>query len=195
MASASVSDWNPSLRGLLSRYRQNSGPDGCIHSRRFWRKWRRGTNSISLAGSLYCLDQCLERAILKQLRRLPVATSHPTNHRIPLGLVLLSKKQITPEQLRTALDAQRSAGRGRIGEWLQELGFVNERQVTASFGAPVVMPNLSRRPLTFGIAKRPPNSCHAYGTLCDDASGIHSSQCNHSCGVRRRHRLYGPLRD
>jgi hypothetical protein len=143
MASARVSGWNPTWRGLLSRYRQNSGPDGCIHSGPFWRKWRRGSNSISLAGSLYCLDECLERAILKQLRRLPVATSHPTNHRIPLGLVLLSKKQITPEQLRTALDAQRSAGRGRIGEWLQELGFVNERQVTAALARQWSCPILS----------------------------------------------------
>jgi hypothetical protein len=143
MANADVSRWNPTWRGLLSRYRQNSGPAGCIHSRRFWRKWRRGSNSIWLAGSLYCLDECLEKAIRKQLRRWRAATSHPTNHRIPLGLALLSKNQITPDQLRTALDAQRSSGRGRIGEWLQELGFVNERQVTAALARQWSCPILS----------------------------------------------------
>ena len=36
------------------------------------------------------------------------------------------------EQLRAALRAQRSAGRGRIGEWLRTLGFVSEQQVTAA---------------------------------------------------------------
>ncbi len=143
MASTSVPAWNPTLRGLLSRYREDSGPDGCIHSRRFWRKWRRGSSSIWLAGSRYCLDDCLEGAIRKLLRRLPAPAIHPKNHRIPLGLVLLSRNQVTPEQLRAALDAQHSSGRGRVGEWLQEFGFVNERQVTAALARQWSCPILS----------------------------------------------------
>jgi hypothetical protein len=74
---------------------------------------------------------------------LPAPALHPKNHRIPLGLVLLSRNQVTPEQLRAALDAQHSAGRGRVGEWLQEFGFVNERQVTAALARQWSCPILS----------------------------------------------------
>jgi hypothetical protein len=53
-------------------------------------------------------------------------------HRVPLGLVLLSRQQLTAEQLSAALAAQREAGCGRIGDWLRELGFASEMQVTAA---------------------------------------------------------------
>ena len=86
-----------------------------------------------MGGSWYCLEGCLERALGDAIRRPPSGfkrTGGP--HRIPLGLQLLSRDQLTAEQLRAALAAQRAAGRGRIGEWLQALGFVTERQVTAA---------------------------------------------------------------
>jgi hypothetical protein len=47
-------------------------------------------------------------------------------------LILLSRQQLTAEQLRAALAAQRSAGSGKIGEWLQRLGFAGEPQITAA---------------------------------------------------------------
>ncbi len=53
-------------------------------------------------------------------------------HRIPLGLLLLSRQHLTVEQLQAALETQRRSGRGKIGEWLQALGFVDEQQVTAA---------------------------------------------------------------
>jgi hypothetical protein len=46
--------------------------------------------------------------------------------------MLLSRQQLTVEQLRTALEAQHAAGCGKIGEWMQRLGFVTEQQVTAA---------------------------------------------------------------
>jgi hypothetical protein len=85
-----------------------------------------------LLGSRYCLESCLERALVEQLGKpaseVPRA---PAPHRIPLGLLLLSRQQLTADQLRAALEAQRDAGRGRIGEWLQALGFASEEQVIA----------------------------------------------------------------
>ena len=39
-------------------------------------------------------------------------------HRIPLGLVMLEQGWITPGQLRSALEAQKTAGTGRLGHWL-----------------------------------------------------------------------------
>ncbi len=56
------------------------------------------------------------------------------NHRIPLGLLLLSRGQLHNAQLRLALDRQQSEG-GRIGEWLERLGFATELQITAALAA------------------------------------------------------------
>jgi len=54
----------------------------------------------------------------------------PHRHRVPLGLVMLAQGWITQPQLRKALDAQRFANEGRIGDWLvQECG-VSREQVT-----------------------------------------------------------------
>jgi hypothetical protein len=39
---------------------------------------------------------------------------------------------VTEGQLRTVLALQRSAGRGRIGEWMQNMGFASEEQITAA---------------------------------------------------------------
>jgi hypothetical protein len=46
----------------------------------------------------------------------PSRSSH--RHRIPIGLVMLEHGWITAEQLRRALEAQKSAAAGRLGEWL-----------------------------------------------------------------------------
>jgi hypothetical protein len=45
---------------------------------------------------------------------------------MPLGLILLSRGWITHRELREALAAQRSAGSGRIGEWLGRLHGIPE---------------------------------------------------------------------
>lgn len=51
-------------------------------------------------------------------------------HRIPLGLLMLEQGWITPQQLRQALDKQRAAGSGRLGEWLVRDRAVKEAHVT-----------------------------------------------------------------
>jgi hypothetical protein len=86
-----------------------------------------------MQGSWYCLEGCLESAVTETLRRLgPVKPSAAFPRRVPLGLLLLSRQELTVEQLRRALGTQRAAGRGKIGEWIQVLGFASELQVTAA---------------------------------------------------------------
>jgi len=58
-----------------------------------------------------------------------------SRYRVPLGLLMLSRGELTHAQLRAALSAQRQAGAGRVGEWAQKLGFTSEQQVTAALGA------------------------------------------------------------
>jgi hypothetical protein len=87
-----------------------------------------------MQGNWYCRSECLERVLVESLRRArPLPRLEPVpSHRVPLGLLLLSRQQLTAPQLKTTLEAQRTAGHGKIGEWLQQLGFVTEPQVTAA---------------------------------------------------------------
>lgn len=101
------------------------------------------------AGVRYCTDHCIEVALANSLARLlDLPTRTAASHRVPLGLLLLSRQQITAEQLQLALEAQRENGRGRIGEWLQTLGFASEQQVTGAlarqWSCPVLQPQFAR---------------------------------------------------
>jgi len=106
---------------------------------------RHPSRGIRLQGARYCRTECLELALIEICGRVRVShCAAMVSHRIPLGLLLLSRQQLTAEQLRTALEAQRAAGRSqspgtsqstkqrKIGAWLQELGFATEDQVTAA---------------------------------------------------------------
>jgi len=127
------------------------------------RRLRRGPRGVRMQGVWYCRAECLELALLEFLGRGGSAPRRAAvrPHRIPLGLLLLSRQQLTAEQLRIALEAQRTAGRGqgaserKIGAWLQELGFVTELQITAA---------LARQ-----------WSCPVLRTGAEPASGGHSS--------------------
>ncbi len=115
-----------------------------MHARSLWRRLRRRPRGILFHGAWYCLG-CLEQVLAATLRR-PQGGTKPASgaRRVPLGLLLLSRQQLTIEQLRAALEAQRASGRGRIGEWLQQLGFATEQQVTAAlarqWSCPVLLP-------------------------------------------------------
>jgi hypothetical protein len=71
-------------------------------------------------------------------------------HRVPLGLVMLEQGWITAGQLRQALDAQRLAGGGRLGQWLVRKHGVSEALVTRALGVQWSCPVL---PLEFHDAE------------------------------------------
>jgi hypothetical protein len=104
-----------------------------VYYRRPWRGIRPRWQGVRLAGEWYCRAECLQRALAEMLgREQPIGRREAAlPHRVPLGLLLLSRQQLTAEQLRAALEAQRNSGGGRIGEWLQQLGFATEAQITA----------------------------------------------------------------
>jgi hypothetical protein len=62
------------------------------------------------------------------------AVGETYSHRIPLGLAMLEQGWITAGQLRGALDAQHSAGVGRLGYWLVRAEGVSEQLVTRALG-------------------------------------------------------------
>ena len=69
------------------------------------------------------------------------ARSH--RHRIPLGLLMLEQGWISQDNLRAALAAQRSAGCGKIGEWLVRQRSSSEERVTRTLGLQWGCPVLS----------------------------------------------------
>jgi hypothetical protein len=118
-----------------------------------------------MQGASYCRTECLELALIDVLGRTQPIQQRvaPAAHRVPLGLLLLSRQQLTAAQLRTALEAQREASDGesdrrkrkKIGAWLQELGFATEYQVTAALARQWACPVLRAAPMAMAAGRFP----------------------------------------
>ncbi len=122
-----------SLRDLWLKLSPPCANLECGHTRNPWKRLRRKSPGVHLNGLRYCLEGCVEAPLHETLQRAQRNSKPPAfHHRIPLGLLLLSRQQLTVEQLRSGIEAQYRAGRGRLGEWLQTLGYVTEQQVMAA---------------------------------------------------------------
>jgi hypothetical protein len=128
-----------SRRGLFD----NCANPQCASS--WLRLWRRRSVPVFEDGwtcSPECTDARIRSAVVRELAGMEAAGA-VHHHRIPLGLLLLEKGWITDVQLRHALDSQRKAGRGRIGEWLVRQGAVNEWTVARGLALQWSCPILS----------------------------------------------------
>ncbi len=114
----------------------------CTGTKPFWQRLLGRSAGIFLHGEFYCRPQCLETALMGQISRLRALTPsvQPPN-RIPLGLLMVARGKITHLEVRAALEAQRRAHYGSIGDWIEKLGFASEQDVTAAlalqWGCPV----------------------------------------------------------
>jgi hypothetical protein len=116
----------------------------CSGPQSLWQRFRQRhrPNGTFLQGAFYCQPQCLETALINQLSRLRViAPSPPPPNRIPLGLLMVARGKLTHVEVQAALEAQRRARYGKIGEWIEKLGFATEQEVTNAlalqWGCPV----------------------------------------------------------
>jgi hypothetical protein len=152
-----LASWNFARRAFRQSLRPSRELRDCGHDSGIWRRLRGRHEKILLRGSRYCVDQCLDKVLADIIQQLRFAGRSATStvHRIPLGLLLLSRQQITAEGLRVAIEAQRFAGHGKIGEWLQTLGFVTEYQVTAALARQWACPVRRTLPLTHGLNRNP----------------------------------------
>ena len=96
--------------------------------------------------------------------RSPRTGKLPSSRRVPLGLMLMSRGEITASQLTIALDKQKSSGSGKIGEWLIQLGYVGEPEVLGALGAqwgcPVLNLSAERLPDCVGLLPLKLLECH-----------------------------------
>ena len=141
----------------LWRERLSCSSPGCRNTRRIWGRLSDGRGSVQLHGQRFCFPTCFEqelRAHFSGLLSLQRQQHRPTR-RVPLGLLMLSRGELSDQQLRHALEAQRHGSTGRIGEWMQKLGYVDERQVTAALGAQWSCPVLRSLPASPTVSAIP----------------------------------------
>lgn len=130
---------------LPENVRPRCAASGCDAALKFWKRSARPV----FEGQWACSDRCARTLIARSVRRQSVGistfdgaiTSH--KHRIPLGLMLLDSGVVTQYQLRQALDAQRAANHGRIGDWLEDLCGVPPAMITRAVAAQWNRPVLS----------------------------------------------------
>ncbi len=110
-------------------------PD-CPNRRGLWRALLEPQSGYMLEGRWYCSPECFEHAATTAIRKLIASMGRPPGkpHRVPLGLLMLSRGLVDDEQLKKALRAQKDSGGGRVGEWLRHIGAVSEEQVTQILG-------------------------------------------------------------
>ncbi len=119
-----------------------------------WQLWIRQGQGIRLNDMWFCSECCVRSALLTLLGNLSLKTHESVArvHRLPLGLLMLSRKLIDESQLRAALKAQHDDPNLRIGEWVERLGWVSEEDITRALAAQHSVPVLSEGEPELGSA-------------------------------------------
>lgn len=130
--SASCASSHPAR--LASRWFENCGNPNC---RSGWLHLLRSRIAPVFDGAWNCSPECTHARVATAIRaelsdRIDSPARH--RHRIPFGLVMLEQGWISKLQLRQAIEAQRTAGGGRLGQWLVRQRAVDERLVTRALG-------------------------------------------------------------
>jgi hypothetical protein len=96
----------------------------------------RDAEGIRFRGRWYCGPDCVEHATLEEfIRQSSLPDTRTRTHRIPIGLLMLSRGIINDAQLKLALALQKQTGKGRIGEFLQGMNAVTDRDIAAGLAA------------------------------------------------------------
>jgi hypothetical protein len=161
----------------VKRLRTCSSPD-CGHDPIIRRLWRVRPN-VRLHGSAFCFPDCLEPELLRHLQHTFTAPRREqvNSCRVPLGLLMLSRGELTSEQLQQALELQRKNGRGKIGKWLQQLGHTCDVSVAAALASQWSCPVVKTVPAGVGRCTIPfyllKNFCMAPVHFSNDRRVLH----------------------
>jgi hypothetical protein len=120
----------------LERLRHHCDHRGCPERGRLWPRWRRRTDEIAFESRRYCCASCAEPHFAREIERhlLLARQENERPHRVPLGLLLVSRGLITSAQLQEALFRQRERPALRLGSLLQAMGALSETALTAILG-------------------------------------------------------------
>jgi len=128
-----------SIRGRgkwWERFAQGCTSPECPYRGKLWPAWFRQLGGVLFEGRWYCDLECLKPTLESRLLHLlsSLALQKTRSYRLPLGLLLVGRGAVSPEQLREALRLQRDTGGGRLGELLRQMGAVTERQLVVALG-------------------------------------------------------------
>ncbi len=139
----------------------NCNRKGCTRSRSEFRMFLNRRRPLRFDHQDYCSETCLQDQSETELRERWSRLQQEKSRHIPrpkLGTILLERAFITPAQLDAAIRMQRQKRKGRLGEWLRQLGFVEEHQITIALsrqhGIPVM--NLANAAVPSDMAKMIP---------------------------------------
>ena len=106
------------------------------------------SGSIRVHGLPFCFPSCFEQELRKRIERFPIERTIQRHmaRRVPLGLLMLSRADVTAAQLHRALAEQGRDKAVRIGECMQRLGYVEEPQITAALAMQWQCPVLNTIP-------------------------------------------------
>jgi hypothetical protein len=130
----------------------------CAGPETLWQRFHLRCTGALLQGVFYCQTKCLQTALTAQLSRLHMlAPAALPPNRIPLGLLMVARGKLTYSEVLAALEAQRRARSGKIGDWIEQLGFATEQDITSAlalqWGCPVAS---SATPTMIDMADRIP---------------------------------------
>jgi len=125
-----------SPRGILSELSWKNltircGAPDCSMRVKVQPAWLTRYRGIQFQQNWYHEVDCLQEALLGRLYELLIPTRVPVSraHRLPLGLLLVKRGAITPEELREGLRLQKETGTGKLGYWLRQISTLTEDQI------------------------------------------------------------------
>ena len=139
-------------RGLKTRPETRAGRSGILEScanrgcASGWLHLWRSRSAPVFEEGWTCSPACTEERLRAAVRRELDGRSAPASayrHRLPLGLLMMEKGWITSAQLRRALEAQKAAGGGRLGQYLVRQQAASEQLVTRALSLQWSCPVLS----------------------------------------------------
>ena len=137
--------------------KRNCHRKGCHRIRSEFSLFLSRRNPPRFSEQPFCSESCLLAEIEQVLAERWDLLQSQKRRKVPrpkLGTILLLGHYLTRDQLDEALAVQQKTGRGRIGEWLIRLGFVEEHHVTQAlsqqWGMPVI--DLAHCDIPSGIA-------------------------------------------
>lgn len=107
---------------------------GCRRRRARWQGLLHRADGVRCGDDWYCGPDCLQEFLVSRLYSFlaqPPSETPLAKHRVPLGLILLSRGHIEHDSLQKALEKQRAEG-GRVGDCLRRYSEVTEDQITSA---------------------------------------------------------------
>ena len=118
---------------------------GNPHCKSGWLHLWRSRSAPVFEDGWSCSASCTEERVRAAIRRELQSRANGSSgyrHRMPLGLLMVEQGWITPSQLKVALEAQRSAGQGRLGHFLiRDIGISEDcvtRALSLQWSCPVL---------------------------------------------------------